>query len=110
MGITQSITEGRVFKAEKGNKCQQASGWLPGEHLIWKAGAEWAAWGSAKLSQGGVHEKEAGGIISFPIKIWSAPKTILSGIHSACRLGAGIPEAGLLAASEGVDEGPSLVN
>lgn len=67
MAITWSVAEGRSPKAEKGSECQQASVWLPGECLIQKAGAEWAVGGCAKLSQAGVHEKDAG-FIRFLIK------------------------------------------
>lgn len=109
MAITWSIAEGRVLKAEKGNECQPASVWLPRGLLIQEAGAEWAAWGRAKLSQGGVHEKEAG-FIHFLIKnrvsqqnhcFWRSP------CPSAWEL-ASQTLAGLLQ-GEGLGEGPSLV-
>lgn len=70
-----------VFKAEKGNKCQQASSWLPGGRLVQKEGAEWATSDGAKLSQGGEHEQEAD-FISLLIKKkkLGSSKTTVSGI------------------------------
>lgn len=98
MAVTWSVAEGRAPEAEKGSECQQASVWLPGEGLIQKAGAEWAAGGCAKLAQAGVPEKDAG-FISFLIKKSSQlPKPWLLALTLPAGPGAGISEAGWVGA------------
>lgn len=43
METTCSISRADFFKAKKGKNHQQASGWLPRDHLIQKTGTEWAS-------------------------------------------------------------------
>lgn len=96
MVITQSISVGRVFKAEKGNKCQQASSWLPGGRLVQKEGAEWATSDGAKLSQGGEREQEADFISLLIKKTRQLPKRLfLALIDSAFRPGSWHPRSWL---------------
>ena len=91
-----------VFKAEKGNKCQQASSWLPGGRLVQKEGAEWATSDGAKLSQGGEHEQEAD-FISLLIKKTRQLQNdcFWHWLTQPAGLGAGIPEAGSVAKEGG---------